>query len=91
MKVVQRADDLRRVEEGGGVVKPAGASQVTEQLPPAHVGEQHVEEALVLGAPAQVHQERVIDFLRRKNPMTNVNVNVMTNVEYLNTWNFGAP
>ena len=73
MKVVQRADDLRRVEEGGGVVEPAGAPQVAEQLAAADVGEQHVEEALVLGAPAQVNEERVVDFLRkRKNLMTNV-------------------
>ena len=73
MKVVQRADDLRRVEEGRGVVEPAGAPQVAEQLAAADVGEQHVEEALVLGAPAQVNEERVIDFLRkRKNLMTNV-------------------
>lgn len=73
MKVVQRADDLRRVEEGRGVVEPAGAPQVAEQLAAADVGEQHVEEALVLGAPAQVNEERVIDFLRKKkNLMTNV-------------------
>ena len=72
MKVVQSTDNLRRVEEGGGVVEPAGAPEVTEQLPAADVGEKHVEEALVLGAPAQVHKEWVIDFLQRKNPMTNV-------------------
>ena len=75
MKVVQRADDLRRVEEGRGVVEPAGAPQVAEQLAAADVGEQHVEEALVLGAPAQVNEERVIDFLRKKkNLMTNVKI-----------------
>ena len=73
MKVVESADNLRRVEEGGGVVEPAGAPQVAEQLTAADVGEQHVEEALVLGAPAQVNEERMIDFLRqRKNLMTNV-------------------
>ena len=75
MKVVQRADDLRRVEEGGCVVEPAGAPQVAEQLAAADVGEQHVEEALVLGAPAKVNEERVIDFLRKKK-------NLMTNVEF---------
>lgn len=63
VEVVQRRHDLRGVEEGGGVVEPAGAAQVAEQLAPAHVGEQHVEEALVLGAPAQVHQEGVVDLL----------------------------
>ena len=73
MKVVEGADDLRGVEEGGGVVEPAGAPEVAEELPAADVGEQHVEEALVLGAPAQVNEERVIDFLRkRKNLRTNV-------------------
>ena len=72
MKVVKGADNLRRVEEGGGVVEPAGAPEVTEQLPAADVGEQHVEEALVLGAPAQVHKERVVDFLWEKNSVTNV-------------------
>ena len=73
MKVVESADNLRRVEEGGGVVEPAGAPQVAEQLAAADIREQHVEEALVLGAPAQVNEERMIDFLRqRKNLMTNV-------------------
>ena len=64
MKVVEGADDLRGVEEGGGVVEPAGAPEVAEELPAADVGEQHVEEALVLGAPAQVHQEGVVDLLQ---------------------------
>jgi protein kinase X len=32
VKVVQSADNLRRVKEGGGVVEPAGAPEVTEQL-----------------------------------------------------------
>ena len=72
MKVVQGADDLRGVEEGGGVVEPAGAPEVAEELPAANVGEQHVEEALVLGAPAEIHQERVVDFLRGKHLMRNV-------------------
>ena len=72
MKVVEGADDLRGVEEGGGVVEPAGAPEVAEELPAADVGEQHVEEALVLGAPAEIHQERVVDFLRGKHLMRNV-------------------
>ena len=63
MEVIQSTDDLRRVEEGGGVVEPPGAPQVAEQLPARHVGEQHVEEALVFGAPREVHQEWMIDFL----------------------------
>ncbi len=37
--------------------------EVGEEFPPAHVGEHHVEEAAVLVAPAQVHQERVVDLL----------------------------
>ena len=72
MKVVEGADDLRGVEEGGGVVEPAGAPEVAEELPAADVGEQHVEEALVLGAPAEIHQERVVDFLRDRYLMRNV-------------------
>lgn len=72
MKVVKSADNLRRVEEGCGVVEPAGAPEVAEQLPAADVGKQHVEEALVLGAPAQVHKERVVDFLWEKKSVTNV-------------------
>ena len=64
MKIIQSTHNLRRVEEGGGVVEPARTPQVAEQLPAADVGEQHVKEALVLGAPAQVHQERVIYFLK---------------------------
>ena len=63
MEIIKSADDLRRVEEGGGVVEPPGAPQVAEQLPTRHVGEQHVEEALVFGAPREVHQEWMIDFL----------------------------
>ena len=76
MKIVQSTDNLRRVEEGGGVVEPAGAPQVAEQLAAADVGEQHVEEALVLGAPAQVNEERMVDFLREKNPMTNIKLGI---------------
>ncbi len=50
------------------------APEVGEELPPAHVGEHHVEEAAVLVAPAQVHQERVVDLLiptRRGGTLTN--------------------
>ena len=75
MKVVQSTDNLCWVEEGGGVVEPARTPQIAEQLPAADVGEQHVEEALVLGAPAQVNEERMIDFLRKKK-------NLMTNEEF---------
>ena len=63
MEVIQSTDDLGRVEEGGGVVEPPGAPQVAEQLPAGHVGEQHVEEALVFGAPREVNQEWMIYFL----------------------------
>ena len=63
MEIVQGADDLCWVEEGGGGVEPAGTAEVGEQLPPGHVGEQHVEEALVFGAPREVHQEWMIDLL----------------------------
>ena len=37
--------------------------ELGEELAPADVGEHHVEEAAVLVHPAQVHQERVVDFL----------------------------
>ena len=63
MEIVQGTDDLCRVEEGGGVVEPPGAPEVREELAPGHVGEQHVEEALVFGAPREVHQEWMIDLL----------------------------
>ena len=63
MEIVQGTDDLCRVEEGGGVVEPPGAPEVGEELPPGHVREQHVEEALVFGAPREVHQEWMIDLL----------------------------
>ena len=63
MEIIKSTDDLRRVEEGGGVVEPPSAPQVAEQLPASHVGEQHVEEALVFGAPREIHQEWMIDFL----------------------------
>ena len=63
MEIIQSTHDLRRVEEGGGVAEPPGAPQVAEQLPAGNVGEQHVEEALVFGAPREVHQEWMIDFL----------------------------
>ena len=72
MQIVKSTDDLRRVEEGGGVVEPPGAPEVAEELPATDVGEQHVEEALVLGAPAEIHQERVVDFLRDRYLMRNV-------------------
>ena len=58
-----RTHDLRRVEECCGVVESSGAAKVTEQLSSADVGEQHVEKALVLGTPAQIHQEGMIDLL----------------------------
>ena len=63
MEIIKSTDDLRRVEEGGGVVEPPGAPEVGEELPTGHVREQHVEEALVFGAPREVHQEWMIDFL----------------------------
>ena len=63
MEIVQGTDDLRRVEEGGGVVEPAGTPQVGEELAPGHVREQHVEEALVFRAPCEVDQEWMVDLL----------------------------
>ena len=66
MKIVQSAHNFCRVEKRRGVVETTGTAEITEQLPTADVGEQHVEEALVLGAPAQVHQERMVNFLKLK-------------------------
>ena len=65
MEIIQGAHNFGRVEEGGGIVEAPGAPKVAEQLPAADVGEQHVEEALVLGAPAQVDQERVVYLLKK--------------------------
>ena len=41
-------------------------SQVGEELAATDVGEEHVEEALVLAAPGEVDQERMVDFLKEK-------------------------
>ena len=41
-------------------------SQVGEELAATDVGEEHVEEALVFAAPGEVHQERVVDFLKEE-------------------------
>ena len=63
VEIVQSTHDLRRVEECCGVVESSSAAKVTEQLSSADVGKQHVEKALVLGTPAQIHQEGMIDLL----------------------------
>ena len=44
-------------------------SQVGEELAATDVGEEHVEEALVLAAPGQVDQERMIDLLMMRKMM----------------------
>ena len=47
-------------------------SQVGEELAATDVGEEHVEEALVLAAPGQVDQERMIDLLMMREMMTEI-------------------
>ena len=64
MEILQGGDNLRGVEEGGGVAELAGAPQVGEELAPADVGEQHVQAALVLVHPAQAHDEGMLDLLQ---------------------------
>ena len=64
VEVVQGGHNLCRVEEGGGVAELAGAPQVGEELPATDVGEEHVEQRLVLVHPAQAHDEGVADLLQ---------------------------
>ena len=40
--------------------------QVGKELAAANIGEEHVEEALVLAAPGEVNQEWVVDFLKER-------------------------
>ena len=40
--------------------------QVGKELAAANIGEEHVEEALVLAAPGEVDQEWVVDFLKER-------------------------
>lgn len=63
VEVVQRGDDLGRVEERGVGVEATGGAEVREELAAAHVGEQHVKEVRVFVVPNEVDEERVVDLL----------------------------
>ena len=63
MKVIQSTDNFSRIEESGCVVESSCTPKIAEQLPSTDIGEQHVKEALILGTPAQVHKERMVDLL----------------------------
>jgi hypothetical protein len=63
VEIVEGRDNLGRVEERGGGVEAAGGAEVGEELAAADVREEHVEEAAVLAAPRQVHEEGMVDFL----------------------------
>ena len=67
MEVLQGGDDLGCVElrRAGGEL--AGLSEVTEELPPTDVGEQHVETVRVLVAPHQRHNEGMAHLSAGKN------------------------
>ena len=78
VQVVECGDDLCRVEEGCAAVEPAGTAEVAEQLPARHVGEQHVEEALVFGVPGQIHQEGVVNLLQKRFFLTSIFINRKT-------------
>lgn len=51
VEVLDRTDDLRGVEQTGGVTEAASAAKVAEQLAARHVVHQHIKEAFVVVRP----------------------------------------
>ena len=61
VEVLQGRDNLRCIELSRAHRELAGVSEVTEQLPTADEGEEHVETVGVLVAPQEGHDEGMSD------------------------------